>query len=69
VQALSGRFHTVNEGMRNQSLGAEQINEAMGHVTGATQQTQAALQEFNKASAHLRQLVEMLNQEVAQFTV
>jgi methyl-accepting chemotaxis protein WspA len=69
VQALSARFQTVNEGMRNQSVGAEQINEAMAHVTAGAQQTMAALQEFNKASAHLRQLVEMLNQEVAQFTV
>src|SRR5262249_32710651 len=39
VQALSGRFQAVNEGMRNQSLGAEQINEAMGPVTAGTQQT------------------------------
>ncbi|HEV3167327.1 MAG TPA: methyl-accepting chemotaxis protein [Isosphaeraceae bacterium] len=69
VQALSDRFQVVNEGMRNQSLGAEQINEAMGQVAAGTQQTQATLQEFNNATAHLRQSVEVLNQEIAQFTV
>jgi methyl-accepting chemotaxis protein WspA len=69
VQALSSRFQIANEGMRNQSLGAEQINEAMGQVSAGTRQTQTTLQEFNKATAHLRQSVEMLNQEIAQFTV
>jgi methyl-accepting chemotaxis protein WspA len=69
VQALSDRFRSVNEGMRNQSVGAAQINEAMGQVTAGAQQTQTALEEFNKATMHLRQSVEVLNQEVAQFTV
>jgi methyl-accepting chemotaxis protein WspA len=69
VQALSARFQSVNEAMRNQSTGAGQINEAMGQVTAGTHQTQSALQEFNKATVHLRQSVEALNQEVAQFTV
>jgi methyl-accepting chemotaxis protein WspA len=69
VQALSERFQSVNEGMRNQSTGAGQINEAMGQVTAGTHQTQTTLQEFNKATVHLRQSVEALNQEVAQFTV
>ncbi|MFL5241243.1 MAG: methyl-accepting chemotaxis protein [Gemmataceae bacterium] len=69
VQALSDRFHSVSEGMNNQSVGAQQINEAMGQVTSGTSQTQVALQEFNKAASHLRHSVEVLNQEVAQFTV
>jgi methyl-accepting chemotaxis protein WspA len=69
VQALSDRFHSVSEGMNNQSVGAQQINEAMGQVTSGTSQTQIALQEFNKAAGHLRHSVEALNQEVAQFTV
>jgi methyl-accepting chemotaxis protein len=56
-------------GMRNQSLGAQQINEAMGQVADGAQQTQTALREFNLATVHLRQSVESLNQEVAQFTV
>ena len=69
VQALSDRFRAVSEGMNNQSVGAQQINEAMGQVTSGTSQTQVALQEFNKAAGHLRNSVEALNQEVAQFTV
>ena len=68
-RALRSRFQVVTEGMRNQAVGTEQINEAMGQVTAGTHQTQTALQEFNKAAGHLRQSVETLNQEVAQFTV
>ncbi|HLJ95067.1 MAG TPA: methyl-accepting chemotaxis protein [Gemmataceae bacterium] len=69
VQTLSERFQSVNEGMRNQSLGAEQISEAMIQVTDGARQTQTALEEFNRATVHLRESVETLNQEVAQFTV
>jgi methyl-accepting chemotaxis protein WspA len=69
VQTLSERFELVNEGMRNQSQGAEQINEAMGQLTDGARQTQTALEEFNKAAVHLRESVELLNQDVAQFRV
>jgi methyl-accepting chemotaxis protein WspA len=55
--------------MRDQSQGAEQINEAMVQLTDGARQTQIALEEFHKAAAHLRESVEMLNQDVAQFTV
>jgi methyl-accepting chemotaxis protein WspA len=69
VQTLSERFDLVNEGMRNQSLGAEQINEAMVQLTDGARQTQTALEEFHKAAAHLRESVELLNEDVARFTV
>jgi methyl-accepting chemotaxis protein WspA len=69
VHGLSTRFHTVNEGMRNQSLGAQQINEAMGHVSGGAQQTKAVLDELNKATQYLRESVEGLNTEISQFKV
>jgi methyl-accepting chemotaxis protein WspA len=69
VQALSERFQTVHEGMRNQSLGAEQINDAMGQLTDGARHTEIALEEFHRAAAHLRESVELLNQDVAQFTV
>ena len=59
--------HNVNEGMRNQSIGAEQINEAMVSMTGNIRQTAGALEEFNRATAHLRSSVEGLNAEIAQF--
>jgi methyl-accepting chemotaxis protein WspA len=69
VQTLSSRFQAVDAGMRNQSLGAQQINEAMGQVADGAHQTQTSLHEFNLATVHLRQSVESLNQEVAQFKV
>ncbi|HEV3261464.1 MAG TPA: methyl-accepting chemotaxis protein [Gemmataceae bacterium] len=69
VEGLSSRFRSVNEGMRNQSIGAQQINEAMMQVSAGTKQTGATLDEFNKATAYLRQSVELLNKEIAQFTV
>jgi methyl-accepting chemotaxis protein WspA len=67
VQTLSERFQQVSEGMRNQAIGAEQINEAMGQVTTSAHQTQTAMKEFNEATAHLRQSVEVLNHEIGQF--
>jgi methyl-accepting chemotaxis protein WspA len=69
VRLLSQRFQSVNESMRDQSVGAEQINEAMGRLADGARQTQTAAEEFTNASAHLRQSVEMLNQDVARFTV
>jgi methyl-accepting chemotaxis protein WspA len=69
VHALTDRYHQVNESMRNQSIGAEQINEAMANMTGNIRETAAALEEFNRATAHLRNSVEMLNQEIAQFRI
>jgi methyl-accepting chemotaxis protein WspA len=69
VQLLSERFQAVHEGMRNQSLGAEQINEAMVQLTNGIRQAQTALEEFTKAASHLGQAVEVLNRDVAQFTV
>jgi methyl-accepting chemotaxis protein WspA len=69
VHGLSERYHQVNEGMRNQAIGAEQINEAMGNMTANIRQTAAALEEFNRATAHMRGSVEVLNQEVAKFRI
>lgn len=69
VHALSERFRVVNEGVRNQALGAGQINEAMTHVTSVTQQTRASIDEFKRATEHLRSSVESINQEVSQFKV
>jgi methyl-accepting chemotaxis protein WspA len=69
VHALSERFRMVNEGVRNQALGAEQINEAMMQVTEGSRQTRASIDEFNRAAQHLRHSVESINQEVSQFKV
>ena len=69
MQALSDRFDAVNEGMRSQSQGARQISEAMVQLTDGARQTAGSLQEFNSATAHLREAVGGLTQEVAQFKV
>jgi methyl-accepting chemotaxis protein WspA len=67
VRTVSDRFQLVNEGVHNQSIGAEQINEAMLTVASGTKQTVASLDEFNTATAHLRESVKTLNEEIAQF--
>jgi methyl-accepting chemotaxis protein WspA len=69
VHGLTDRFHQVNEATRNQAIGAEQINEAMVSMTSNIRQTAAALEEFNRATAHLRNSVESLNQEISQFKI
>ena len=69
VNTLGERFHMVNEGMRNQAIGAEQINEAMANIAGNVRSTAASLEEFNKATTHLRGSIEQLNQEIAQFKI
>lgn len=69
VEGLTDRFQAVNEGMHSQSVAAKQINEAIGPVAQGTKETQVSLEEFIKATAYLRQSVEVLNQEIAQFQV
>jgi methyl-accepting chemotaxis protein WspA len=67
VQGLSSRFQLVNEGMKNQSVGAQQINDAMTQVAEGARRSAQTIQEFEKATAHLRGSVEGLNAEIAQF--
>jgi methyl-accepting chemotaxis protein WspA len=67
VQSLSGRFSLVNEGMRNQATGAQQINDAMTQIAAAASRSLLSIQEFEKATGHLRGSVEGLNQEIVQF--
>jgi len=69
VTTLGARFEFVNEGMRNQALGAEQISEAMTGIAGNVRSTSAALDEFNTATVHLRGSIEQLNAEISQFKV
>jgi methyl-accepting chemotaxis protein WspA len=69
VAGLGERFRLVNEGMHNQAVGAGQINDAMANIAANVRQTAAALEEFNKATLHLRGSIEQLNQEIASFKV
>ena len=52
-----------------QSVGARQINEAMGSIAANVRETSAALEGLNKATHHLRASVEQLNREIASFKV
>lgn len=67
VQSLSGRFQLVNEGMRNQTTGAQQINDAMAQIAEATRRSAQSIQDFERATTTLRSSVEGLNQEISQF--
>ena len=69
VQGLSGRIDSVNEGMRSQSLGATQINEAMTQLTEGARQTAASIREFDSAIGSLRGAVAGLKEEISRFTV
>lgn len=69
VQNLSGRFGLVTEGMKNQAVGAQQINDAMTQIAAAAGRTNQSVKEFERATAHLRGSVEGINQEINQFKV
>lgn len=69
VQSLNKRFQLVNEGMRNQTTGAQQINEAMAQIADATHRSAQSIKEFERTAAHLRSSVEGLNEEIAQFKI
>ena len=69
VRNLGEHFQALDEGMRQQAQGAEHINQAILQVSASTKQSAAALAEFNAATTHLRGSVDLLNQEIAGFTI
>jgi methyl-accepting chemotaxis protein WspA len=69
VRTLSGRFESVNDGMRAQAQGAGQIGDAIGHLMDGATQTSTSLREFNSATESLRDAVQSLKSEISQFNV
>lgn len=69
VHGLSERFQLVTEGMRNQAVGAQQINDAMAQIADSAKRSEQSVKEFERATAHLRGSVEGLNQEISQFKI
>lgn len=69
VEGIFRRFRTVNEGMQSQSIAARQINDAMVPVAAGAKETHNSLEEFIRATGLLREAVQILNQEIAQFKV
>jgi methyl-accepting chemotaxis protein WspA len=68
VHGINGRFGQVTEGMRAQSQGAEQIREAMIRLAEGATRTATSLDDFGKATTHLRAAVGDLKEEVSRFT-
>jgi methyl-accepting chemotaxis protein WspA len=69
VHGINARFGQVTEGMRAQSQGAAQIREAMIRLAEGAARTAASLDDFNKATTHLRAAVGDLKEEVSRFTI
>jgi len=69
VQLLTEQFEQVTEGMRVQNQGADQIREAVVRIDEGAVRTSVSLREFNKATAHLREAVGGLKEEVSRFTL
>ena len=69
VQALLPRFETVNEGMRLQSEGAEQIKESMIQLNEMAQQTAESLKQSNQSIDQLKDAARGLQEGVSIFKV
>jgi methyl-accepting chemotaxis protein WspA len=55
--------------METQSVGAQQISEAMVQLSSASVQSTDSLREINHAIAQLNQVAQGLRQEIARFQV
>jgi len=69
VQTLIPRFEEVNEGMQSQSLGAEQITEAMIQLNESTHQTADSLCQSNSAIEQLNSAAQGLQKGVSHFKI
>ena len=67
VTGLDEHFEVVTEGMRVQSVGAEQIRVAMLRLSEGANQTSISVHEFNTATDSLRDAVGGLKEEVSRF--
>jgi len=69
VKQLTPRFQVVNDGMRAQSQGAQQINEAMMQLSEGVRKTSESLAQFNGATEQLREAARTLQTEMSRFKV
>ncbi len=69
VQTLIPRFEEVNGGMQSQSLGAEQISEAMIQLSESAHQTAESLNQSNSAIEQLNKAAQGLQEGVSHFKV
>ncbi len=69
VQSLTPRFETVHEGMQFQSQGADQIKQAIVHLSETARQTVDSLQKSNSAIETLNEAANGLQTGVSRFKV
>ncbi len=69
VQTLIPRFEDVNDGMQSQSLGAEQISEAMIQLSESAHQTAESLCQSHSAIEQLNKAAQGLQEGVSHFRV
>jgi len=69
VNRSTESFAQVNESMRAQAEGADQISAAMSSLSGNARQTMESVQEFGRASGDLQSAIAVLREAVARFTL
>ncbi len=69
VQSLTPRFEIVHEGMQFQSQGADQIKQAIVHLSETARQTVDSLQKSNSAIETLNEAANGLQTGVSRFKV
>jgi methyl-accepting chemotaxis protein WspA len=67
VKVLAPRFEIVSDGMRAQTAGAQQINEAMIQLSEAARKTTESLRQFNEATEQLKEAARGQQAAVARF--
>ena len=67
VQTLAPRLEAVNDGMRSQTAGGEQITDAFVQLTEAMQQAADAIRQSNVAIEDVRQVATGLSSGVSRF--
>ena len=66
VEAMTPRYEMVHLGMQNQSVGAQQISDAMWQLTESAGQTSDAIAELNQVSIELHKAVGILKKRIFQ---
>ena len=69
VQNLTIQFREVREGVEQQTIGAKQIDDAMGQLVTAVRQVTASVKDFNNTALNLRESANSLQKDVGKFTV
>ena len=67
VQTLAPRFEAVNDGMRSQTAGGEQITGAFSQLTEAMQQAADVIRQSNLSIEEVRQVANGLSSGVSRF--